>query len=622
MSNRISSIGLAAILIAGLFVVETLHSQPAESQEHTRRITPELEAEWRAKLPYKVLPPSAQSSTSNRDGHTELLDFSYYDYAENTGRMLALTPGGVHIVYSALLSAGEALHARYNFFDESISLLFGGANIDYTLATTGRGRVLNGKNEEAVICFHGGGNWLYHDQLQAGYSFTNMLASGSQVFQGSYPGIALNPATDEIWYVGASPAGGDSIPDSFYYSNDYGATFTQMTFPSFFPQSIPVNESVWPVLNPANSSQVAFALIESDPIGMRCNVLSWHVTADNGASWTSRVLYDDSKWFSDPDGNYRYLISNFSQYNSMYTDDGTFHIVFNGYGLVDSANVGDTLSIFPIVYWNSNTQQFVELTDPEVGHNIDGNFSRAILNGYPGNGIGNAYPTIATNPSTHVLVVLWQQVEVDANGLPIIATDTSGNPSGFYATDIWAAVSPNNGSGWYSPFRIAGRPGQSDVFPTMARETRVEGIWDSLYIYFYYYEDPEPGVSLFGEGDVVEGKWIFKKMGFPLPIVDEAPASAEYIPQEFELKQNYPNPFNPCTVISWQLAVGSHVELAIYNLLGQRVRTLVNTIWPAGSHKVEWDGKDNAGKELASGIYIYRLQTAEFISSRKMLLLR
>jgi hypothetical protein len=89
------------------------------------------------------------------------------------------------------------------------------------------------------------------------------------------------------------------------------------------------------------------------------------------------------------------------------------------------------------------------------------------------------------------------------------------------------------------------------------------------------------------------------------------------IPTEFSLLPNYPNPFNPTTVISYQLPVISRVELSVYNLLGQRVATLVNTDQQPGQHQVEWDASG-----FASGVYFYRLQTAEFQDIKKMVLIK
>ena len=91
-------------------------------------------------------------------------------------------------------------------------------------------------------------------------------------------------------------------------------------------------------------------------------------------------------------------------------------------------------------------------------------------------------------------------------------------------------------------------------------------------------------------------------------------------PEDFQLQQNYPNPFNPETVISFQLPVASEVKLAIYDVTGRRVRTLVQAKRPAGSHEVVWDGRDDAGNPVPSGQYFVELQAGNAVSSRKLLL--
>jgi hypothetical protein len=93
------------------------------------------------------------------------------------------------------------------------------------------------------------------------------------------------------------------------------------------------------------------------------------------------------------------------------------------------------------------------------------------------------------------------------------------------------------------------------------------------------------------------------------------------IPGSFRLLQNYPNPFNPTTTINYQLAGSGEVELTIYNLLGQQIRTLVNAKQPAGFYKIEWNGRDDAGREVASGVYVYQLKTEGIIQNLKMILL-
>ncbi len=102
----------------------------------------------------------------------------------------------------------------------------------------------------------------------------------------------------------------------------------------------------------------------------------------------------------------------------------------------------------------------------------------------------------------------------------------------------------------------------------------------------------------------------------------DAELAATGVPQEFRLEQNYPNPFNPETEIGFALPEASAVKLTVFNLLGERVRTLVEQECPAGFHRVIWDGKDERGRLLASGIYLYRLQAGEFVQVKKMSLLR
>ena len=94
------------------------------------------------------------------------------------------------------------------------------------------------------------------------------------------------------------------------------------------------------------------------------------------------------------------------------------------------------------------------------------------------------------------------------------------------------------------------------------------------------------------------------------------------LPTTYSLGQNYPNPFNPTTTIKYTLPEKSHARIDIFNLLGQRVATLVNETVPAGEHTVVWNGADDAGARVASGVYFYRLIAGEQTMSRKMMLLK
>ena len=94
-------------------------------------------------------------------------------------------------------------------------------------------------------------------------------------------------------------------------------------------------------------------------------------------------------------------------------------------------------------------------------------------------------------------------------------------------------------------------------------------------------------------------------------------------PDEFKLEGNYPNPFNPTTTIKYALKEDVKVSLKIYNTLGQEVRTLVNENQNKGYKEIMWDGKNNQGSVVPSGIYMYRLVAgSSFVKSNKMMLVK
>lgn len=91
-------------------------------------------------------------------------------------------------------------------------------------------------------------------------------------------------------------------------------------------------------------------------------------------------------------------------------------------------------------------------------------------------------------------------------------------------------------------------------------------------------------------------------------------------PHGFELFQNHPNPFNPETEISYNLPNDAYVNLTILNILGQKVKTLVDEFQQAGHKTAHWDGKDDEGNKVSSGIYFYRIQAGDYSQTKKMVL--
>ena len=95
-----------------------------------------------------------------------------------------------------------------------------------------------------------------------------------------------------------------------------------------------------------------------------------------------------------------------------------------------------------------------------------------------------------------------------------------------------------------------------------------------------------------------------------------------YLPNQFKLLQNFPNPFNPQTTIRYHLPENIFVNITIYDLLGKKVKTLVNHAQFSGPKSVIWNAKDDHGERVGAGIFLYQIQAGDFIQSRKMILLK
>lgn len=97
---------------------------------------------------------------------------------------------------------------------------------------------------------------------------------------------------------------------------------------------------------------------------------------------------------------------------------------------------------------------------------------------------------------------------------------------------------------------------------------------------------------------------------------------AVQLPDEFALRQNYPNPFNPTTRIEYDLKEAALVSLNIFDLNGRKIKTLVQEVQPAGRQSAVWNATDNSGRQVSAGVYIYQIRANDFVSNRKMILLK
>ncbi|MCC7265636.1 MAG: tandem-95 repeat protein, partial [Candidatus Latescibacteria bacterium] len=175
---------------------------------------------------------------------------------------------------------------------------------------------------------------------------------------------------------------------------------------------------------------------------------------------------------------------------------------------------------------------------------------------------------------------------------------------------------------------------ESIVFSTSSAERLKDGravLASVLYVYNQELKTTEELFDLVADGlsrgrpglSNVAALGSLKPWGTgPKPLRLAKEAVAEVLPGEFALEPNYPNPFNPATTIGYRLGEVTAVRLAVYDVLGQQIKVLVDQAQVPGSYEVQWEGIDEGGKAVGSGIYFYRLEAGPRVATGKMLLVR
>jgi len=195
----------------------------------------------------------------------------------------------------------------------------------------------------------------------------------------------------------------------------------------------------------------------------------------------------------------------------------------------------------------------------------------------------STYPFIG-GPINSAAVVLW--VENVSGNNEIKYTWVGQSDTGLFATTTGSSLYPT------FTFRVNGA------------STRVLGLWTEGSSSPYLVEDG------------------YKDFTPLLPKLVAEKDLPEILPKEFALYQNHPNPFNPTTTIRYALPKSERMSLRIFSLLGQGIRTLVDEQKAAGDYEAVWDGRDNNGRFVSSGVYVYRLEAGNFSDTKKLVLLQ
>jgi hypothetical protein len=208
------------------------------------------------------------------------------------------------------------------------------------------------------------------------------------------------------------------------------------------------------------------------------------------------------------------------------------------------------------------------------------------------------WPSIGMSGST--IVVAYQAFQADTDRL------------GYHFSDLWYVASSNGGTTWGAPQRITNTPNVDERYPSVSKYNaagQFNIVWSQ--------KNGRSGLYAFpGGADTVRASQMFLRVS-PIVFGGTSVDDGKGVANSFKLSQNYPNPFNPATRIDYTVAQAGPVSIKVYNELGQEVATLLNETLAPGSYQVTFDGKN-----LASGIYIYKMTAGSYVESKKMVLMK
>jgi hypothetical protein len=415
----------------------------------------------------------------------------------------------------------------------------------------------------------------------------------------------------------------------------------------------------WPVLTVDGKDNII--IVSTDATGVTAYGITFakqlHISRDEGTTWTNSYLLPDTttrKPQFNPDDQaidswgdkIAVVASEFADDVHLWesTNNGTTWTYTNVTNYSRDIPLGavQTRPYVPcdVVYDNAGNVHILwealVATQDTVGTPIELFFDRAtgIQHWSQATGITevvdwDAIPGSAAEPDSVLFAVSGPddaiQGSMSLTGQPQGGFDAQGNfyvlfaaispldvdAAGFHYTDLYAVGSRNNGATWGAPYNVTRTPQSEDLWASLA-----DNVGDSLRL--VYQSDSFTGSGLQGRG-TAPTTFLYlavAKSNITLgpSAVDDRPTG---VPASFALRQNYPNPFNPTTAIQFSLPASVTVKLEVYNMIGQKVATLVNDKLAAGSHTFTWNAQDTP-----SGIYFYKLEAENFSQTRKMVLMK
>ncbi|MBD3167865.1 MAG: T9SS type A sorting domain-containing protein [candidate division Zixibacteria bacterium] len=522
-----------------------------------------------------------------------MIGTSYYDYQTNgsTGSRIAKHECGTHLAW--MNGIGQWIGNRwvyYNFIDPSGNLGWSEGTAVSTVQGAGYTTIDYDGDGNAVVAFHNSGNLGVTVAIDAacGFGLFTLYDVPHQ-----FPG-----ENDFFWPYVAVDDGGHIQVVSTENEPDAGAlqkvghTYATVDNPSTW-EDLTIYDTLMDISGMVTASPVSgkVAIVYTDPIDYtdptQYNNDIAYIESPNGEAWfynmpvnVTNYLYEDTiRAYTDVDACYDY--------------NDNLHILWNAPGYwADEGTI--TLDACFLHHWSSETG----ITE----------VYNAWFPSFPGAWNRSASKmSISAHPNGNSLVALWTHFD-----------DIDVSAGGFSNGELYISVSNDNGATWIDPINITETntegcfPGDCDSehWASMA-----EFVDDSIYVTFT--EDKDAGGVPQTEGTQTENPIRYYSYYIADLIQTDVKEGESSLPEGFSISQNYPNPFNASTNISFNLGNEADVKLDVYNVLGEKVETVVNGNFAAGEHTVNWDAS-----EYTSGVYFYKFSANGATETNRMVLLK
>jgi hypothetical protein len=585
-------------------------------------------------------------------GLVDTAGVTYQDYQHNgtAGKMMCVdNEGFVHVTWTNALEPDyDPRHVFYNVWDPTIQdFIFGSVGIRVDAAN--RGGFVTSVVDNMGFCFptfhqitsgtlaHSAGAIDYAAYAD-GFTAWDIpyLYEGSYPMQIIFPHVARdidgNLHTTNYEYGGQGRmyyAKGQPVFDEYGFGLEIDwSEFLLVDTLNFMTQDMAASR---------HSDRVAMAYLDDKAADLGGNNIYIVVSEDAGLNWGTPINITN---FTPPDTDLfnsggdintcnRDTLRPWLDLSIIFDENDYIHLAWTARAWMywsDAGEVGPWTYYFAsfIYHWGEDRNEYNIVADAWYGNNGDPE----------SNSTNCDRPSLAVDPTNDYLYCSYQLYDT-----------VQYSESYFAMADAWVTVSTNNGRTWAlatNVTRTDGGVGTPAPGSLSERDITLAPLVSDGYLHMEYLIDLDAGVSIFGGGIPTLNPVIYQRIpvdsiptspiidpcrnlrvdstGYPWDLCGGSAVDNAHLlsPAEFYLYPNYPNPFNPQTNIQFELTHTVTATLKVYNLLGQEVATLVNeTPLQAGVHKINFNAS-----ALPSGVYIYRLTSAGFAASQKMMLLK